>query len=276
MEAGAHVLCEKPLATNSEEALRMVRKAEFTNRVLATVFNYRHRGDVRVLRQIVRDGTLGRVYYAKASWMRRRHYDVSGWYTSKSASGGGPVIDLGVHVLDLVLFLLGEPAVTRVSGATYAALVPRWLASQGRDPASWEVEDLGAGMLSTKDGTAIMLEASWASHGAHADDEMTITLYGTDAGASLRVRDYAPRGSLRLFGELHGQLMDTRASVPTGDGHRGVAREFVSVIRTGDWSAHRGYEGLERSRILDAFYRSAELGREVVLDEQTRRPVEQR
>ena len=268
MSSGAHVLCEKPLAPKVEDALAMVKCAESEDRVLGTVFNFRERGDVQVLKQIVVEGALGEVYYVKVSWMRRRQsrqFYVSEWHYKKALSGGGPVMDLGVHILDLALYLLGEPPVARVSGATYAKLVPGWMAAQGRDMADWEVEDLGAGVIFTDTGTAVMFETSWASHGAHADNELSVALYGSCAGARLVVQNYATAGCLELFGERYGELAQTRFSVGPGDGRRGVARRFVDVVRTGDWSAHRGYEGLSRTRVVDALYRSADLGREVVL-----------
>src|SRR5689334_6804397 len=120
LQRGLHVLCEKPLARSAEEAETIVQAAVEANRVLQVVFNHRERGDVQTLKHYIDEGKLGRIYYAKAYWMRRNGIPGAGsWFVSKAKSGGGPLIDLGVHVLDMALYLLGEPEVVTVSASTY-------------------------------------------------------------------------------------------------------------------------------------------------------------
>jgi predicted dehydrogenase len=262
MKAGLHVLCEKPLAVNVEQAEQMVACAEETDRVLETVFNHRNRGDMALLRRIVGEGGLGDIYYAKAAWMRRRNYEIRGWFANKEAAGGGPLIDLGVHMLDMLLTLLGEPEVTRVSGSTYASLAPKWLQAQGRDPATWQVEDLATGTLHTADGATLLLEASWAVHGPYADDDMSIHLHGTEGGASVRVQDYVT-GPVRIYHDVVGQPTESVVLPGTSTGHATVVEEFVEVVRSGGWDQHRGQTGLVRSRIISALYESARVGAEV-------------
>lgn len=264
MRAGLHVLCEKPLASNAEDAATMVACAEETDRVLETVFNHRNRGDMAVLRQTVAEGHLGDIYYAKAAWMRRRNYEIRGWFANREAAGGGPLIDLGVHMLDMLLTVMGEPKVTRVTGSTYAALAPRWLQAQGRDPAAWQVEDLATGMLHTADGATMLLEASWAVHGPYANDDMSIHLHGARGGASVRVQDYV-LGPVHLYHDVAGQSAESVISPGVSTGHATVARDFVEVVRGGDWSGHRGHTGLVRSQIISALYESARTGAEVRL-----------
>lgn len=264
MRAGLHVLCEKPLADTAEHAAAMVACAEETDRVLETVFNHRNRGDMALLRKIVGEGGLGDIYYAKASWMRRRNYEIRGWFANRDLAGGGPLVDLGVHMLDMLLTLLGEPEITRVSGATYAALAPGWLQRQGRDPATWQVEDLGTGMLHTADGATLLLEASWAVHGPYADDDMSIHLHGSQGGASVRVQDYVT-GPVRVYHDVAGQPADVVVTPGAGTGHATVVRDFVAAVRGGDFAQHRGHAGLKRSRIISALYESARIGAEVRL-----------
>src|SRR4051794_34774830 len=113
LERGLHVLSEKPIARTVEEAEAMVAAARQAGRVLDVAFNHRQRGDIQTLRRVVEAGTLGRVYYAKAWWLRRTGIPTLGsWFTSSAQAGGGPLLDIGIHVLDYALFLLGQPEVT--------------------------------------------------------------------------------------------------------------------------------------------------------------------
>src|SRR5690606_33761786 len=125
---GRHVLSEKPLARSGDEAKTMVDAAVRAGRVLQTAFNHRRRDDVEVLKHQIDAGQLGKVYYAKAHWLRRNGIPGMGsWFTNREMSGGGPLIDLGVHILDMAMYLLGEPRVLTVSASTFAELGPRGL-----------------------------------------------------------------------------------------------------------------------------------------------------
>ncbi|GAA4578401.1 Gfo/Idh/MocA family oxidoreductase [Planotetraspora phitsanulokensis] len=263
LEAGKHVLCEKPLALDAVRARSMVDAAVAADRVLWTVFNHRERGDVRTLRRFVDEGGLGRIYHVKASWTRRRHTTGDTWFTRKDRSGGGPLIDLGVHMLDLVLHLMDEPVVTRASGFTHAELVPASIAAAGGDPAGFEVEDLGGGTLRTQEGASVYLEASWALHAPVSGNEMTVSLHGTKGAATLLIKDYAPAGVLQISTDVAGRPAETFPVVPRGGGHADVVAKFVAAVRSGEWAAHRGVEGLRRSIVIDALYRSAEKDEEV-------------
>ncbi|GAA4571223.1 Gfo/Idh/MocA family protein [Planotetraspora kaengkrachanensis] len=268
LEAGKHVLCEKPLALDAARGRSMVDAAVAADRVLWTVFNHRERGDVRTLRRYVDEGGLGRIYHVKAAWTRRRHTVGDTWFIRRDRSGGGPLIDLGVHMLDLVLHLMDEPVVTRASGFTHAELVPASIAAAGGDPAGYEVEDLAGGMLRTRSGASIYLEASWALHAPISGNEMAVTLHGTKGAATLVIKDYAPAGVLQISTDVAGTPAETFPVVPRGGGHSDVVEKFVTAVRSGEWGAHRGVEGLRRSIIVDALYRSAEKDEEVdVADE---------
>lgn len=270
LRSGKHVLCEKPLARSAVEAEAMVAAAVANDRVLHTSFNHRERGDVQILRRHIDSGALGRIYHAKASWMRRRGVPgAGGWFTSKEMAGGGPLIDLGVHVLDLALYLMGEPEVVSVSGATYAELAGRGGFANAKAPTSGgggqiEVEDLATAFVRLEGGATLLLEASWASHGS-AGDDFGVTLFGTDGGAEMKVRNYGTTDTLRIYADVGGSPAEIRPKTGPGEGHRAVVRAFLAAIESGDYSSHRGAEGLRRTRIVDACYRSAESGREVVL-----------
>jgi predicted dehydrogenase len=265
LRAGIHVLCEKPLALDSVQAGEMVAAAMRADRVLMTVFNLRKRRAVAALRAAVRDGSLGHVYYAKASWLRRRHEGPGGWSARRTTAGGGAFIDLGIHVLDLALHLLGEPEVRRASGAIHAELASGWLTGVDADAGTWDVEDLGVGLLRLAGGTTVVVEASWALHGPGAEDEVGILLHGVGGGARLILADPPTADELQLFDGVAGTLTEAVPEAGPVDGHVEVVSEFVRVIRDGDWTQHRGQAGLNRARLIDALYQSAKLGAEVAV-----------
>ena len=269
---GMHVLCEKPLARTTEEATAMVEAATKANRVLQVVFNHRVRGDVQVLKRYADEGKLGNVYYAKASWMRRRGIPGAGtWFVSKEKAGGGPLIDLGVHALDMALYLLGEPEILTVSATTYAELGKSGKGVDLRSRKSgsgnaFEVEDLATAFLRLSSGATLLLEASWATNSS-AGDDFGVTLYGTDGGAEIKVKNYNWQDTLNIYTDVAGVPASIQPQVPKGEGHITVVRDFVQHIIEGNWSLHNGTEGLRRVRVIDACYASALQGREVVLQE---------
>ncbi|MFQ3566848.1 MAG: Gfo/Idh/MocA family oxidoreductase [Aggregatilineales bacterium] len=266
LEHGKHVLCEKPLARTVAEAEAMVKAAIENNRVLEVAFNHRRRGDVDVLKRYIDEGGLGRIYHAKATWMRRNGIPgMGGWFTSREMAGGGPLIDLGVHVLDMAMYLLDEPEVLAVSAATYAELGPRGRGSRDRRLGGvYEVEDLATAFIRLAGGVTLLLEASWATYGKN-DDDFGVSLYGTEGGATIEIKNYAWQDTLRIYTDVAGAPADIHPVVTRGEGHAGVIRDFIAAIHEGDWSAHVGREGLRRAQIIEACYRSAAEGRELAL-----------
>lgn len=271
LRQGLHVLCEKPLARSGAEAEEIVQAAIKANRVLQVVFNYRTRGDVQVLKRYIDEGSLGHIYYAKAYWMRRRGIPGAGsWFVNKEMAGGGPLIDLGVHMLDLALYLLGEPETMTVSASTYAELGQRGLGVNKNSKkygvgSSFEVEDLATAFLRLSTGGTLLLEASWATHSS-ASDDFGIVLYGTTGGAEIRVKNYGWENTLHIYTDIADAPAEIHPQVYPGEGHQQVVREFIAAITGGNWSLHNGSEGLRRSRILDACYSSAQQGREVAVN----------
>ncbi|WP_344115998.1 Gfo/Idh/MocA family oxidoreductase [Kribbella alba] len=269
LDRGLHVLCEKPLARTVAEGTAMVEAAKKAGKVLKVVFNHRERGDVAALKHQIDEGQLGRIYYAKAHWMRRNGIPgMGGWFTNRELSGGGPLIDLGVHILDMALHLLGEPKVTTVSASTFAELGPR---GRGSGPhvvntlgSAFEVEDLATAYLRLEGGGALQLETSWATYRAPGDN-FGIELFGTEGGAKIEVVDYNNTDTLRIFTDVAGVPAEVKPATGAGLGHRAVVSEFVAIVLNGDWSAHIGSEALLRTQVIDAAYASAQAGREVVL-----------
>jgi predicted dehydrogenase len=272
LEKGLHVLSEKPIARSSAEATAMVAAARGAGRVLDVAFNHRQRGDIQTLKAIIDAGRLGRLYYAKAWWLRRTGIPTVGsWFTNAEQAGGGPLLDIGVHVLDYALFLLSQPRITAVSASTYDLL---GTAGFGSSPNSdktgatgaqtFDVEDLATAFMRLEDGGTLLVEASWAAHRT-AGDEFGITIYGSEGGAELIVRDMEPIGSLRIFTDETGVAAETTLSPPAGTGHNAVVAQFVDKVRNG--SGDDGSSAAELARVVDACYRSAAKRREVRLDE---------
>jgi predicted dehydrogenase len=270
LTAGKHVLCEKPLAVTAAGAAEMVQAATEAGRVLETAFNFRRRGDVRVLKSYIDDGHLGKVYHAKASWIRRRGIPGLGsWFASKELAGGGPLIDLGVHVLDLAIYLMGEPKVISVTANTYSELGKRGIGGRStRRPntgLAFDVEDLATAFLRFEDGQTLLLEAAWAAY-QHRNEDIEVELMGVDAGADIWIKQYADQDTLRIFTDVDGRRAVLNPTTPPSLGHRGVVADFVETVLGGNWSAHTGLDGLRRAQIIDACYSSAMEGREVRLD----------
>jgi predicted dehydrogenase len=271
MRAGKHVLVEKPLARSAAEGREMLAVAAETGRVLMVSFDKRYRGDVQWIKQYIDTGALGRIYYAKAHWMRRSGIPRLGsWFVSKEIAGGGPLIDLGVHVLDIAMYLLGEPRALAVSANTYAEFGPRglkgWLGRQqfSDEKATYDVEDLATAFIRLEGGATLLLEASWATHSA-AGDDFGVTLYGTEGGVELMVRNYTYDNTVRVFTDVGGMPTDLAPRILKADGHLAVIRRFVEAVLDDGPRVPSAEDGLRRAMLLEACYQSAAEGREIVI-----------
>ena len=273
LDAGVHVLSEKPLAESVERAAAMVAAARANDRVLDVSFNHRRRGDVKRLKQLVDDGLLGTIYYAKAGWLRRSGIPGLGtWFTQRALAGGGPLMDIGVHMLDMALHLMGEPAAEAVSAATYAEFGPRGRggsayanrgASEDRSE-TYEVEDLATAFVRLTGGATLLLEASWASY--IEQDELYVVLYGSEGGAILGSSGVWNHPQLTVLTDVHGIPAELTPVLPADGHHQEAVDDFVAKVRSGDWADHHGDHLLTRSTVVEAAYRSAEQHREVVID----------
>nr|WP_191909878.1 Gfo/Idh/MocA family oxidoreductase [Microbispora cellulosiformans] len=264
LRAGKHVLCEKPMARTATEAEAMVAAATEADRVLHVVFNRRYHPEVGIVREAVAAGRLGTVYHARAWWMRRAGIPGRNtWYTSREQAGGGPLADLGTHALDMALVMLGEPDVVSVSAAAYDQLGRQGVgvidsAALASDHDGFEVEDFATAFVRLAGGATLQLEAAWATHSQYYN-EYGVQLFGSAAGALVRVDTRVPGSALRLFSAGG----DQESSSGRVDGHAGAVGDFVAAIHSGQWDGHRGTAALARVRVIDAAYRSAEAGREV-------------
>ena len=267
LDAGKHVLCEKPMATSADEARAMKAAADRNGKLLMIGFVRRYGNDCSVLQNFINSGYFGEFYYAKATYLRRNG-NPGGWFGDKSRSGGGPLIDLGVHVIDLTRYLMGNPKPVSVYGATFQKLFNRsnikgekgyTSVSAGKGDIC-DVEDLVTALIRYENGAVLELEASFSLN--IKKDEGSIQLFGTRGGAKLDPE-------LEMYTEINNYMADVSLTVPTALSFDGLfANEidhFVDCIINGTKCKSPAEDGIAIMEILDGVYKSAETGHEVVL-----------
>jgi len=261
LEAGKHVLVEKPLAMNAVEGHAMVHAAKRTGMKLQVGFMTRFQSAPQALKRFIEAGEMGDIYFARAQAMRRRGIPGWGVFTQKDKQGGGPLIDIGVHILDLTLWLMGHPKPTFCSGQTYAKFGPRAgvLGLMGQwDPKIFTVEDFAAALVRFDNGATLVLESAFVAN-QEAREVMNTELFGTEGGCSYR--------PCKMFFEKHQTLIDaTPAFLPEVKAHEAEVKAFVNAILEDTPVPVTGEEALMTTQIIDAIYRSSELGREVPVE----------
>ncbi len=258
LQAGKHVLCEKPMARTADEAEQMLSASREADRRLMIHFNYRFTPPAVALHSFVQTGGLGEAYHARSWWHRTRGIPgLGGWFSSKELAGGGPLVDLGVHRLDLALWLMGYPSAVSVSAATYHKLGAELAA---RTDSALDVEDMASAFVRFANGATLVLEASWAANGERRE-EMLTQVYGTKAGVAHRNVGEGYEFEARIFGERDGKYQTVAPALPQ---HIETPQEhFARCIIEGRTPSATGEQGLEVMRILDAAYLSAQCGEEV-------------
>ena len=188
LEAGKHVMCEKPMAKTPAEAKAMVETAKKTGKKLTIGYQNRYRGDSQYLNKACRRGDLGDIYFAKAHAIRRRAVPTWGVFLNEEEQGGGPLIDIGTHALDLTLWMLNNYKVKSVKGSVYKKLGNQTETANAWgdwDTEKFTVEDSAFGFITMEDGATIILEASWALNSLDVGEAQT-SLSGTKAGADMK------------------------------------------------------------------------------------------
>jgi predicted dehydrogenase len=259
LRTGLHVLCEKPMAMNAGQARRMIAEARKARRTLGINLSFRFTPQSRALKDIVDSGKLGRVYYAHTRWWRQRGLPgFGGWFGTKRLSGGGPMIDLGVHRMDLAMWLMGGPQPVAVSAAVYDPIGSRLAREQKR---KFDVEDLGAAFVRFDNGATLSLEASWAGFCGKNEDMVTEVL-GERGGIVQRNVGEGYDFEARVFSEEGGSLAETlikRRLAPAPSPYA----DFIDALLEGRPTLATAADGLRVQQVLDAIYRSAVLGKEV-------------
>jgi len=267
LAAGKHVIVEKPFATNANEARAVVELAARVGKVLSVGMNQRFRPDAQRVRELVRAGKLGHVYHGKAFWFRRAGIPKLGtWFGKKSLAGGGALYDVGVHLLDLALFVMDRFEPVSVSGQTYRNFGHRGIGEgnwglSDREHPEFDVDDGATALVRFADGATLTLDVSWAIHQKEAD-RMNVVVHGTEAGAGCYP------GELYRFGAEPGAYeTSTLAETPLPYPHANRFHNFIGAVRGTEPLCVLPAEALAVQRILDAIYESSRLGREVMLSQ---------
>ena len=251
LSAGKHVLVEKPMSRSLEEGQRMVKAAAQYQRKLMVAMNVRFRRDAINLKSFIESGDLGELFYAKSGWLRRQEkWTERSWLFQKQYSGGGVLMDLGIQMLDLSLWLFGNRKAKRVKAATYNKV------------ARLDVEDAAVAFVHLEDGATLTLEVSWTF--LAPQDDLYANLFGTKGGALLN--------PLRVMKEMHGSLINMTPRTEDTPIHlykrsyKNELSHFIKCVRDNTPMLSSGEESLERMRIVEAMYESARVGREVEID----------
>lgn len=267
LEAGKHVLVEKPLSMTVKEALAVEAAAEKSGKVAQVGFVRRHADNANIIKEFIDNGELGEIYYAKASYLRRLG-NPGGWFSDQTKSGGGPLIDLGVHVIDIMWYLMGKPRPVSASGNTYHKLgnrsnVKHLSAYQAADydPTLNDVEDLTNALIRFENGASLYVDVSFTLHAQ--GDETTVKLYGDKGGAELEP-------ALALILEKNNTILNVTPQVDNSGFEFGKTFEneinhFVECCQTGSKTIAPIADGVEVMKMLNAIYESAKIGKEVYL-----------
>jgi len=248
LEAGKHVLCERPLARSADEARQMVRAAKKADRTLMCTVQHRFRADAALLRTFVDKGDLGDIFHAKAGWLRQRtEWDSDEWRRQRREAGGGVVLDLGFQMLDLSLWVLGNPTVESVTASVHRQR-------------KGEVEDSATAFFRLEGGATLSLELTWGL--LMEKDFNYLNLFGSGGAALLN--------PFRLHKGMHGTLVNV---TPNLDSLRNQYKHsveaqiahFAESLRKGQRPMGDGEEILPVMDLMDAIYRSADQAKEVKL-----------
>ena len=267
LRAGKHVLCEKPMALNTAQAQEMEKAAKENGKLLMIGFVRRFGNDCAVLKDFIDSGSFGEIYYAKAQYLRRKGCP-GGWFGDKSRSGGGPLIDLGVHVIDLCRYLMGGPQPVSVYGATFNKLGDRRHIKDARGYSStvvskddiFDVEDMATALIRFDNGAVLSVEASFSLN--IEKDVGNIELFGTKAGCKLDPE-------LTIFTDMNDYLANVKLAQSTALSFDGLfdneINHFVECIETGKPCRNPAQDGVTLMKILDGIYESARIGNEMLL-----------
>lgn len=271
MKAGKHVMCEKPMAKTYAEAKEMVETAKETGKILTIGYQNRYRADSQYLKSVCEADELGDIYYAKAHAIRRRAVPTWGVFIDEEKQGGGPLIDIGTHALDLTLWMMNNYEPASVTGSTYRKLADQTQTGNAWgdwDPKKFTVEDSAFGFIKMKNGATIVLEASWALNSLDVDEAKT-SLCGTKAGADMK-------DGLRINRVHHGRQCVEKPDLGAGgvafyDGTEEKpadieAEVFYNAVTKGTPLTVEPEQALVVTQLLEAIYESAKTGKTIYFD----------
>jgi len=257
LRAGKHVICEKPMSSTVEDAQRLADEAEKATKkgqIFMMGLNNRYRGEAQLLKQYIDAGDLGELYLGKCGWLRRSGIPgLGGWFTTKKMSGGGPLIDLGVHALDLCWWLMGAPDPVSVSASVFTKIGRKEWERRG-SPGTYDIEDAAVAHIRFANDAAIMVEVSWILNAPTTG--FTCEVMGTEGGGRIEP-------NFQIVKDLHGSPTDLIPSAPRINGHEQEIVHFISCIRESRAPISGARDGLAVQKMLDAIYRSGESGKPI-------------
>jgi predicted dehydrogenase len=266
LNAGIHVFCEKPDAINPQEGNKMKQAAEASGKVLMVMRNNRFRPASQFVKTYVDHAHMGEIYAGRCGWIRRRGIPgKGGWFTTKELSGGGPLIDLGVHFLDLAHWFMGNPKPVSVVGSTYTKFADTTIKEsqhskfgEQSDSGIFDVEDLVIGFIRFDNGASLQLECSWASN--IEGETNFVELRGTKSGINFK------NGDLTLYSEIEGTLVDIKPRLGNDvSGHKENLNHFIDVVQGRAEPIFNIDQGVNTLEIIAALYESARTGKEIQL-----------
>ena len=264
---GKNVFSEKPDAVSPEKAIAMKEAAEKAGKLLMVMRNNRFADASAYMKKYIEAGRMGEIYAGRCAWQRRRGIPgKGGWFTTKEQSGGGPLIDLGVHMIDLAVWLMGNPRPVAVSGNTFCKFATSDVSDSvnsnfgdKKAGGTFDVEDLAMGMIRFDNGAVLQIEFSWASN--VKEEHRFVELRGTKAGML-----WLDGNTLEIYSEDDGQLTNTKmAGNLRDDGHVRNLRHFYDVLDGKCEPCFKPQQGVDMIKILSAVYESAKTGQEVKL-----------
>ena len=267
LNAGLNVICEKPMAYSAQDAIEMKEAADKNGKLLMIGFVMRFMDEGVIAKDFVDKGYIGDIYYAKAQYVRR-HGNPGGWFGDKARSGGGPVIDLGVHVLDLTRYLMGNPKPVSVYATTFHKLGNRphlknnvgWVAPDSTADDVCTVEDFGSALIRFDNGAVTSLECSYDLN--TGESMANKILYGTKGGLDLSK-------GVKIYTECNDFLADIHVKTDGykdhNDGFVAELSHFVDCVKNGTECRAKAEDGIAIMQILDAIYESARTGHEVII-----------
>ncbi len=267
LNAGVHVFTEKPMAINLEEAKKMKEAADKNGKLLMVGFVCRHDRDSKVVKEFADKNYFGDFYYVRTEYLRRNG-NPGGWFANKELSGGGPVIDLGVHFIDLARYIMGNPKPVSVYAVTYEKLKDRSNIKGSRSYTSvgktekdvCTVEDLASALIKFDNGATLKVEVSFALN--IKQDSCTLDLYGTKGGVKMYPE-------LEMYTEVNDYLADVKLPdvkpYEFSEAFEAEIDHFVDCILNGTKCMAPAEDGIEIMKILDGIYKSAEIGKEVLI-----------
>ena len=266
LHAGKHVMCEKPMAINSAEAQKMLDAAKETGKKLSIGYQSRFRGDAQYMKKEAQDGTFGDIYYAKATALRRRAVPTWGVFLNEYEQGGGPLIDIGTHALDLTLWMMDNYKPKYCVGTAYHKLNNQTETGNAWgdwNPNEFTVEDSAFGFVVMENGATIVLESSWALNILDTREAVT-TVCGTLAGGDMN-------DGLRINGIRNGRQYVLTPDFSTGgvafnDGNKSEGpaareeREWIEAIRNNTEPLVKPEQAYIVTKILEGIYESSKSG----------------